>query len=166
MTILTIPTIPPVSQTTSLILTQSPRILTDGRPQHSQKDTSQTQHYKGWKDLYDSQDYVAKHNHPSMKTQILKYEAVIPGFYAKTKTHRMHDLGSIEGPCRSWSWPTHDLIKSTLTNQPNQTNPTKPGVSTNHLRVHAAHDREHGCYNSFTLCRGCTRYPWVVIILR
>jgi hypothetical protein len=37
--------------------------------------------------------------------------------------------------------------------------PTKPRVSTNHVRVHAAHDREHGCYNSFTLCRGCTRYP-------
>jgi hypothetical protein len=36
---------------------------------------------------------------------------------------------------------------------------THPNVSTNHVRVHAAHDREHGCYNSFTLCRGCTRYP-------
>jgi hypothetical protein len=33
-----------------------------------------------------------------------------------------------------------------------------PG-STNHVRVHAAHDREHGCYNSFTLCRGGTRSP-------
>jgi hypothetical protein len=38
-------------------------------------------------------------------------------------------------------------------------------VSTNHLRVHAAHDREHGCYNSFTLYRGCTRSRWVTIIL-
>jgi hypothetical protein len=40
--------------------------------------------------------------------------------------------------------------------------PTKPNpsqVSTNHVRVHAAHDREHGCYNSFTLYRGYTRYP-------
>jgi hypothetical protein len=43
---------------------------------------------------------------------------------------------------------------------------THPNVSTNHVRVHAAHDCEHGCYNSFTLCRGCTPYPWVVIILR
>jgi hypothetical protein len=60
-------------------------------------------------------------------------------------------------------WPTHNLRKSTSTNQ---RNPTKPRVSTNHVRVHAAHDREHGCYNSFTLYRGCTRYPWVVIILR
>jgi hypothetical protein len=47
--------------------------------------------------------------------------------------------------------------------QPNQTKPNqskpKPSVFTNHVRVHAAHDREHGCYNSFTLYRGCTRYP-------
>jgi hypothetical protein len=26
-----------------------------------------------------------------------------------------------------------------------------------YVRVHATHDREHGCYNSFTLCKGCTR---------
>jgi hypothetical protein len=38
-------------------------------------------------------------------------------------------------------------------------------VSTNHVRVHAAHDHECGCYNSFTLCRGCTCSPWVMIIL-
>jgi hypothetical protein len=38
-------------------------------------------------------------------------------------------------------------------------------VSTNHVRVHAAHDRERDCYNSFTLYRGCTRSPWVRIIL-
>jgi hypothetical protein len=39
-------------------------------------------------------------------------------------------------------------------NQPNQTKPTQ--VSTNHVRVHAAHNREHDCYNNFILCRGCT----------
>jgi hypothetical protein len=33
------------------------------------------------------------------------------------------------------------------------------------VRVHAAHDHEHDCYNSFTLCRGCTHSPRVVIIL-
>jgi hypothetical protein len=33
------------------------------------------------------------------------------------------------------------------------------------MRVHAAHDRERGCYNNFTLCWGCTRSPWVMIIL-
>jgi hypothetical protein len=42
--------------------------------------------------------------------------------------------------------------------QTNQTNQTHIRFQTNHVRVHAAHDHEHGCYNSFTLCRGCTRY--------
>jgi hypothetical protein len=36
---------------------------------------------------------------------------------------------------------------------------------TNHVRVGAAHDREHSCHNSFRLCRGCTCSPWVMIIL-
>jgi hypothetical protein len=38
-------------------------------------------------------------------------------------------------------------------------------VSTNHMTVHVAHDHEHGCYKSFTLCRGCTGSPWVMNIL-
>jgi hypothetical protein len=38
-------------------------------------------------------------------------------------------------------------------------------VSTNHVRVHATHDHEHSYYNSFTLCRGCTCSPWVMITL-
>jgi hypothetical protein len=54
--------------------------------------------------------------------------------------------------------------------QPNSPSLIQPNhyssqVSTNHVRVHAAHNRERGCYNSFTLCRGCTHSPWVVIIL-
>jgi hypothetical protein len=35
--------------------------------------------------------------------------------------------------------------------KPNKPNPFQ--VPTNHVRVHAAHDREHGYYNSFTLQR-------------
>jgi hypothetical protein len=35
--------------------------------------------------------------------------------------------------------------------------PTK--ILTNHVKVHAALNREHGCYNSFTLYRGCTHSP-------
>jgi hypothetical protein len=35
---------------------------------------------------------------------------------------------------------------------------TVPG-STSHVRVHATHDREHDCYNSFTIFRGCTHSP-------
>jgi hypothetical protein len=60
--VLTITTIPTITQTTASILTRSPRISTDGRPQYSHKDTSQTQHHKGLQDLYDSQDCMAKHN--------------------------------------------------------------------------------------------------------
>ena len=33
------------------------------------------------------------------------------------------------------------------------------------VRVHAARDREHGWYISFTLCRGCTLSPRVVLPL-
>jgi hypothetical protein len=62
MTVLTISTILAIAQTTTSILTWSPLISTDGRPQQSHKDTSQTQHHKGWKDLYNSQDCMAKHN--------------------------------------------------------------------------------------------------------
>jgi hypothetical protein len=62
-------------------------------------------------------------------------------------------------------WPTHNLIKPLRHHPTQDLTITHPRVSTNHVRVHAAHDYEHGCYNSFTLCRGYTRYPWVVIIL-
>jgi hypothetical protein len=53
--------------------------------------------------------------------------------------------------------PQHS--KPTLT-QPNPRLNQKPMPgSTNHVRVHAAHDRENDCYNSFTLCRGGTHSP-------
>jgi hypothetical protein len=29
-------------------------------------------------------------------------------------------------------------------------------ILTNHVRVHATLNHEHGCQDSFTLCRGCT----------
>jgi hypothetical protein len=54
---------------------------------------------------------------------------------------------------------THfDTTQPRLNKNPSQ-------VSTNHVKVHATHDHEHDCYNSFTLSRGCTRSPWVMIIL-
>jgi hypothetical protein len=54
-----------LDQATSLILTRAKSRL-DGWETLSHKDTSQTQHHKGWKDLYDSHDCMAKHNYPSM----------------------------------------------------------------------------------------------------
>jgi hypothetical protein len=44
--VLTISTILTVAQTTASILTRSTHISMDGRPQHSHKDTSQTQYHK------------------------------------------------------------------------------------------------------------------------
>jgi hypothetical protein len=67
----------------------------------------------------------------------------------------------------SWSLTVTD-------SQPNKPSSIQPNprlnhhpsqVSTNHVRVHAAHDRERGYYNYFTLRIGCTRSPWVMIIL-
>jgi hypothetical protein len=58
---------------TSHITWQNPTVSTiptlvnshlDGWETISHKDTSQTQHHKGWKDLYDSHDCMAKHNYP------------------------------------------------------------------------------------------------------
>jgi hypothetical protein len=54
-----------LDQATSLILTRAKSRL-DGWETLSHKDTSQTQHHKGWKDLYDSHDCMTKHNYPSM----------------------------------------------------------------------------------------------------
>jgi hypothetical protein len=52
-----------LAQTTASILTRVNSHL-DGWETISHKDTSQTQHHKGWKDLYDSHDCMAKHNYP------------------------------------------------------------------------------------------------------
>jgi hypothetical protein len=52
-----------LAQTTSSILTMVNSHL-DGWETISHKDTSQTQHHKGWKDMYDSHDCMAKHNYP------------------------------------------------------------------------------------------------------
>jgi hypothetical protein len=52
-----------LAQTTASILTRFNSHL-DGWETISHKDTSQTQYHKGWKDLYDSHDCMAKHNYP------------------------------------------------------------------------------------------------------
>jgi hypothetical protein len=52
-----------LAQTKASILTRVNSHL-DGWETISHKDTSQTQHHKGWKDLYDSHYCMAKHNYP------------------------------------------------------------------------------------------------------
>jgi hypothetical protein len=54
-----------LAQTIASILTRAKSHL-NGWETTSHKDASQTQHHKGWKDLYDSHDCIAKHNYPSM----------------------------------------------------------------------------------------------------
>jgi hypothetical protein len=60
-------------------------------------------------------------------------------------------------------WPTHSLISPFRHNITQDITESPSQVPTNHVRVHAAHDHERGSYNSFTLYRGCTHSPWVVI---
>jgi hypothetical protein len=50
-----------LAQTIASILTMVKSHL-DGWENISHKDTSQTQHHKGWKNLYDTHDCMAKHN--------------------------------------------------------------------------------------------------------
>jgi hypothetical protein len=50
-----------LAQTTASILTTVKSHL-NGWETISHKDTSQTQHHKGWKDLCDTHDCMAKHN--------------------------------------------------------------------------------------------------------
>jgi hypothetical protein len=54
--------------------------------------------------------------------------------------------------------------KKTILTKIQPPNNTILGYS-NRLRVRATRNREHNCHDSFTLCRGCTHSPQVVIIL-
>jgi hypothetical protein len=58
--ILTVSTIPNLTQTTTSNLTMVKSHLDGWETKHSHKDTSQTQHHIRWKDLYDTHDYRAK----------------------------------------------------------------------------------------------------------
>jgi hypothetical protein len=57
--VLTISSIPAIAQTTTSILTMVKSHL-DRWETISHKDTSQTQHHKGWKDLYNTHDCMTK----------------------------------------------------------------------------------------------------------
>jgi hypothetical protein len=64
--------------------------------------------------------------------------------------------------------------ESTAKDRPNQQSQLRPtdrpwqfptqGPS-NHVRIHAAHDNEHDCQDSFTLYKGGIHSPWVMTIL-
>jgi hypothetical protein len=59
--------------------------------------------------------------------------------------------------------PQHNKTHFDTTQPRLDQNPSQ--VSTNHVKVHATCNYDHGCYNSFTLCRGCTCSPSIMIII-
>jgi hypothetical protein len=91
----------------------------------------------------------------TQKTVVTNYALSI--LVLRSQYYLLKELASIA----SWSLTVTDPQpnKIPLRHIPTQNMTiTHPNVSINHVRVHAAHDHEHGCYNSFTLCGGCTRY--------
>jgi hypothetical protein len=65
---------------------------------------------------------------------------------------------------------TESTAEIDLTNKSNLTPIDRLGQlptqgSSNHVRVHAAHDREHSYQDNFTFCKGYTHSPRVVTIL-
>jgi hypothetical protein len=79
------------------------------------------------------------------------------GILLLSSQHLLKILTSITSRSHTVTDPQPNEIHFDQTNKPNKPNPSQ--VPTNHVRVHAAHDHEDDCYNSFTLYRGCTRYP-------
>jgi hypothetical protein len=58
------------------------------------------------------------------------------------------------------------VVRSKRTTEQLSQHPNHINTSySNHVRVHVAHNCEHDCHDSSTLCKGCTYFPWVTIIL-
>jgi hypothetical protein len=103
----------------------------------------------------------ARLNFIRRKTVVNNYALSI--LVLRSQNYLLKELTSITSHSLTVTDPQRNKIHFDITNQ--NITITHPSVSTNHVRVHAAQDREHDCYNSFILCRGCTHYPCVVIIL-
>jgi hypothetical protein len=119
---------------------------------------------RNYKKIYDMQASRRKTTWFNMQKPVVNIYAL--GILVLRSQHLLKVLTSIASRSLTVTDRQPNIIHFDKPTKPNQTNPTKPRVSTNHVRVHAAHDHEHDCDNSFTLCRGCTRYPRVVIFLR
>jgi hypothetical protein len=113
-----------------------------------------TRKYKG---IYDMEASRRKATWFNMQKLVVNNYAL--GILVPRSQHLLKILTSIASRSLTVTDPQPNKIHFDKPTKPNQTNQTKPRVSTIHVRVYAAHDREHDCYNSFTLCRGCTRYP-------
>jgi hypothetical protein len=112
-----------------------------------------------YKEIYDMQASRRKATWFNMQKLVVNNYAL--GILVLRSQHLLKILTSIASRSHTVTDPQPNEFHF---DQPTKPNPSQ--VPTNHVRVHAAHDHEHDCYNRFTLGRGCTRYPWVVIILR
>jgi hypothetical protein len=107
-----------------------------------------------YKEIYDMQASRRKAAWFNMRKPVVDNYAL--GILVLRSRHLLKVLTSIASQSLTVTDPQPNTIHF---DKPTKPNKIKPRVSTNHVRVHAAHNREHGCYNSFTLYRGCTRYP-------
>jgi hypothetical protein len=112
-----------------------------------------------YKEIYDMQASRRKATWFNMQKLVVSNYAL--GMLVLSSQHLLKVLTSIASQSLTVIDPQPNKIHFDQPTKPNQSQ-----VPTNHVRVHAAHDHEHGCYNSFTLCRGCTHSPRVMIILR
>jgi hypothetical protein len=107
---------------------------------------------RNYKEIYDMQASRRKATGFNMQKLVVNNYAL--GILVLRSEHLLKVLTSIASRSLTVTDPQPNKIHFDKPTKPN-----KPRVSTNHVRVHAAHGREYGCYNSFTLCRGCTSYP-------
>jgi hypothetical protein len=102
-----------------------------------------------YKEIYDMQASKRKATWFNMQKLVVNNYAL--GILVLRSQHLLKVLTSITSRSLTVTDPPPNKIHF------DKPNPSQ--VPTNHVRVQAAHDREHSCYNSFTLYRGCTRYP-------
>jgi hypothetical protein len=110
-----------------------------------------------YKEFYDMQASRRKATWFNMQKLVVNNYAL--GILVLRSQHLLKVLTLIVSRSLTVTDPPPNKIHFNKPTKPNQTKPTQSQVPTNHVRVHVAHDCEHGCYNSFTLHRGCTRYP-------
>jgi hypothetical protein len=105
-----------------------------------------------YEEIYDMQASRRKATWFNMQKLVVNIYAL--GILVLRLQHLLKVLTSIASQSLTVTDPQPNKIHF---NKPTKPNPSQ--VPSNHVRVHATHDCEHGCYNSFTLCTGCTHYP-------
>jgi hypothetical protein len=96
-----------------------------------------------YKEIYDMQASRRKAAWFNMQKPVVDNYAL--GILVLRSRHLLKVLTSIASQSLTVTDPQPNTIHFDKPTKPNE---IKPRVSTNHVRVHAAHNREHGCYNS------------------